>query len=94
MTAAEHVALAADVALGEKPFELSQGQLCQVFHITPAALRIEIKARANGNGHEDAITAAAKQQLLEVVAELGVGPTIDLLCDIERQAQVEVLDVD
>ena len=97
-TLAERIAYAADVAMGVKHLDLSRGQLCSIFHITPGALRAELKARANGNGHEDAIAAAAKQRLSEAVAELGIGPAIDLLCDIERhlerRARVEVLDVE
>jgi hypothetical protein len=91
-TVAERIAHAADVATGVKQLDLSQGQLCSVFHITTAALRAELKARANGNGHEDAALAAARQRLLEVVAELGISPTIDLLCDIEMQTRIEDLD--
>src|SRR5262249_29244909 len=44
----QRVALAADVVVGERPFEPSQAQYCSLFGITPAALRAELKARGNG----------------------------------------------
>jgi len=47
----QRVTLAADVVIGEKPFEPSQAQYCSLFGITPAALRAELKVRAAANGN-------------------------------------------
>jgi hypothetical protein len=89
-TLAERVAHAADVATGVKHLDLSHGQLCSVFHITAAALRAEIKARA-GNGKEDKEeeteeTAAVKEQLLAIVIEYGFGLTTDMLSKLEAES--------
>ena len=93
-TLTERIAYAADVATGVKQLTLSQGQLCTVFHITPAALRAELKARANGNGHEDAMTAAARGHIRAVVNEVGLSTTIDLLSELEAEMLFEVVDVE
>jgi hypothetical protein len=45
------VDLAADVATGVRRLDLSHGQLCAVFGVTPPALRAELKARAAANGN-------------------------------------------
>jgi hypothetical protein len=86
-TLAERIAYAADVATGEKHLDLSHGHICSIFHITAAALRAEIKARA-GNGKEDKEeeTAAVKEQLLAIVTEYGFGLAIDMLSELEAEA--------
>jgi hypothetical protein len=81
-TAAERIAYAADVATGERQLDLSQQQLCQVFHVTSAALRAEIKARTNGNGHKDMLEVA-KSHLRAIVDQVGLSSAIDLLSEIE-----------
>jgi hypothetical protein len=91
-TVAERIAYAADVATGAKQLNLSQGQLCQVFHITPAALRAELKAR-NGNGAA-AVPEWAKVRLRTIVDDLGLTTTVELLSEIETEMQCKVLDVE
>jgi hypothetical protein len=93
-TLAERIAFAADVATGVKHLDLSRGQLCSIVHVTPAALRAELKARANGSGHEDAMTADAKGHIREAVNEVGLSTTIDLLSELEVEMQCEVFDVE
>jgi hypothetical protein len=58
----ERVSLACDVALGQKQFVPSLGQLSSLFHVNVAALRAELKARAaaNGNGHSDGVERLAE----------------------------------
>ena len=84
-TLTERIAYAADVATGMKHLDLSQGQLCSIFHVTPGALRAEIKAR-NGNGREE-VLADAKTYLREIVDEVGHNTTMDLLSEIDTQLQ-------
>ena len=84
-TLAQRIAHAADVAMGMTQLDLSQGQLCSIFHVTPGALRAEIKAR-NGNGHEEML-ADAKTYLREIVDEVGLNTTMDLLSEIDTQLQ-------
>jgi hypothetical protein len=84
-TLAQRIAYAADVAMGMTQLDLSQGQLCSIFHITPAALRAEIKAR-NGNGHEE-VLADVRTNLREIVDEVGLNTTMDLLSEIDTQLQ-------
>jgi hypothetical protein len=85
MTPAERIAFAADVATGAKQLDLSRGQLCSVFHVTPAALRDEIKAR-NGNGHDTAAEEAiAKDRIRTAVNAVGMCRVIDLLSEIEGE---------
>jgi hypothetical protein len=52
----ELIALAADVASGVRPVDLSLTQTCAVFDVSPAAVSAELKRRAangNGNGSPD-----------------------------------------
>ena len=87
-TLAERIAYAADVATGMKHLDLSQGQLCSIFHITPGALRAEIKARANGNGREEML-ADARTNLREIVDEVGLDAAMNLLSEMETQLQIQ-----
>ena len=91
-TLAERVAFAADLATGVKHLDLSQGQLCQVFHITPVALRAELKAR-NGKGTA-AVPEWMKIRLRTIVDELGLTTTVELLSEIETEMQCEALDIE
>ena len=91
-TLAERIAYAADVATGVKHLDLSQGQLCQVFHITPVALRAELKAR-NGKGTA-AVPEWMKVRLRMIVDELGLTTTVELLSEIETEMQCEALDIE
>ena len=91
-TLAERIAYAADVATGVKHLDLSQGQLCQVFHITPVALRAELKAR-NGKGTA-AVPEWMKVRLRTIVDDLGLTTTVELLSEIETEMQCKVLDVE
>jgi len=45
LTRQERISQAADVATGEKQIDLSLGQICLIFNVTPAALRAELRAR-------------------------------------------------
>ena len=91
-TLAERIAYAADVATGVKHLDLSQGQLCQVFHITPVALRAELKAR-NGKGTA-AVPEWMKVRLRTIVDDLGLTTTVELLSEIETEMQCEALDIE
>ena len=91
-TLAERIAYAADVATGVKHLDLSQGQLCQVFHITPVALRAELKAR-NGKGTA-AVPEWMKVRLRMIVDELGLTTTVELLSEIETEMQCEALNIE
>ena len=84
-TLAQRVALAADVAMDLAQIKLSHAQLCLIFHVTPSALRAEIKAR-NGNGREE-VLADARTYLREIVDEVGLNTTMDLLSEIDTQLQ-------
>ena len=79
------VALAADVATGERHVDLSYGQICSVFDVPPPALRAELKARAtangNGNGGADTLTAMAT----ELVDHLGLDRAFDLLVEVTER---------
>jgi hypothetical protein len=86
-TLAERIAYAADVATGVKHLDLSQGQLCLIFHITPGALRAEIKAR-NGNRREE-VLADARTNLREIVDEVGLDAAMNLLSEMETQLQMQ-----
>jgi hypothetical protein len=70
----ELIALAADVASGVRPIDLSLAQTCAVFDVPPAAVGAELKARAatNGNGHAPDI----EKRFVE---------TWDLLSDAQRR---------
>ena len=91
-TLAERIAYAADVATGVKHLDLSQGQLCQVFHITPVALRAELKAR-NDKGTA-AVPEWMKVRLRTIVDDLGLTTTVELLSEIETEMQCEALDIE
>jgi hypothetical protein len=73
------VALAADLATGEKPFRPSLTQACSAVNNVPVtAVRAEIKRRAaatNGNGGAETLTAMAA----ELVDRLGLDGALDLL---------------
>jgi len=86
-TLTERIAYAADVATGMKHLDLSQGQLCSIFHITPGALRAEIKAR-NGNRREE-VLADARTNLREIVDEVGLDAAMNLLSEMETQLQIQ-----
>ena len=43
LTRQERISQAADVATGEKQIDLSLGQICLIFNVTPAALRAELR---------------------------------------------------
>jgi hypothetical protein len=45
LTPQERIALAADVAMGKRPFEPSLAQSCSLLNVSIAAVRAEIKAR-------------------------------------------------
>src|SRR5262245_13788056 len=75
-TQRELIGLAADVVTGVKPLDLSKGQICSVFGVTPAALRAELGDRAvNGM---DTLTAMAA----ELVDRLGLDGAFDLLVEV------------
>jgi hypothetical protein len=86
-TLAQRVALAADVAMDLAEIKLSQTQLCSIFHITPGALRAEIKAR-NGNGREE-VLADARTNLREIVDVVGLDAAMNLLSEMETQLQIQ-----
>jgi len=47
----ERIGLAADVASGVRPLDLSLAQTCTLFDVPPAVVSAELKARADGNGN-------------------------------------------
>ena len=51
LTSQERISLAADIATGARLFEPSLTQTCSCLDVPIAAVRAEIKARANCNGH-------------------------------------------
>ena len=79
LTRQGRIARAADVATRVKRLELSQSQICDVFGISPVALRAELKARAatktNGNGR---YSAKAQHVVQNFVAGLNGLPRAEL----------------
>jgi hypothetical protein len=53
MTREETIRLAADLVSGQRQFQPSIGQVCDLLPVTPPKVRAELKARAaaNGNGN-------------------------------------------
>src|SRR5947207_2388314 len=80
----QRVHFAADVAVGAKRVELSNGQLCDLFEISPVALRDELQRRAatSGNGNDEPDLAA---MAIELVARLGLDGAFDLLVEVTER---------
>jgi hypothetical protein len=77
------VALAADLATGEKPFKPSLAQACSTVGVPIAAVRAEIKARAAKNGNGGAETSAT--MAAELVNQLGLEGAFDLLIEAAKR---------
>ena len=80
-TQQELVGLAADVATGAKHLDLSRGQLCAVFGVSPPALRAELKARAAANGDGNGGAETLPAMAVELVNRLGLDGAFDLLVE-------------
>jgi hypothetical protein len=88
----ELIALAADVASGVRPLDLSLDQTCMVFGLPVAPVRAELKVRAangNGNGAKDIekrfvetwelLSHAQRKRVIQIV---GVAEVWDVLANV------------
>jgi hypothetical protein len=91
LSSQERVALAADVATGAKHVDLSHGQLCSVFEVTPPALRAELKARAaaNGTGNGEQVKQFVEMWIgfsyverVQALQDIGVAEVWDVLANV------------
>lgn len=85
------ISLAADVATGVRQVDLSHSQICDVFDVTPPALRAELKARAaaNGNGHDDHVAQFVElwagfsyAERAHAVQGIGVGDLWNVIAEV------------
>jgi hypothetical protein len=83
--AAARLALGVDVATGRKKLDPSLGQIADACGVTYTQLRKAIRARANGNGHEDTATAVAKAHIRTIVDLIGINAAMDLLSEVEGE---------
>jgi hypothetical protein len=82
---AARLAIAVELATGERPLRPSLGQTAAACRVSPTQLRGAIKARANGGSHDATTEVFAKEHVRAAVAEVGMCKVIDLLSEIESE---------
>jgi hypothetical protein len=89
LTRSQRVGLAADLASGQLQLEPSLGQACELFNVTPAQVREELKARAAaletkqmGSSLVSAWDAATDAEREAAVRTIGVAVVWDVLARV------------